>query len=249
MVSAVAVPSEENRSGTTTKSVEAGVTHESVSRVPPTTPMERLSFWGLAVLPRGARGSSVTVVGLVRSVSDMGKRFRSTRAADVSDTRTGSAIASEGLSRWGVVRPLPARHCTVRNPERQRPFSCGFRTGRLIQLRSLPRRFAAASAFHQASRINDLAFPGEQAMSTGTPDTSPTYGNRSPRSEVRLNSSALRTLPRCPGHTQRCPGRAVRRPGHLVLPGPQWLRGKPRSTPAGASDGSGQRVVTTLPRV
>ena len=32
-----------NRSGTTTKSVEAGVTQESVSRVPPTTPMERLS--------------------------------------------------------------------------------------------------------------------------------------------------------------------------------------------------------------
>src|SRR5690606_16629784 len=29
----------------------------------------------------------------------------------------------------------------------------------------------------------------------------------------------------------------------------QWLRGKPRSTPAGASAGSGQRVVTTLPRV
>jgi hypothetical protein len=30
---------------------------------------------------------------------------------------------------------------------------------------------------------------------------------------------------------------------------PQWLRGKPRSTPAGVSAGSGQRVVTTLPRV
>lgn len=29
----------------------------------------------------------------------------------------------------------------------------------------------------------------------------------------------------------------------------QWLRGKPRSTPTGASEGSGQRVVTTLPRV
>ncbi|MER7686742.1 hypothetical protein [Streptomyces sp. NPDC097610] len=31
--------------------------------------------------------------------------------------------------------------------------------------------------------------------------------------------------------------------------GAQWLRGKPRSTPVGASAGSGQRVVTTLPRV
>ncbi|GAA1562842.1 hypothetical protein GCM10009731_16550 [Streptomyces globosus] len=29
----------------------------------------------------------------------------------------------------------------------------------------------------------------------------------------------------------------------------QWLRGKPRSTPVWPSDGSGQRVVTTLPRV
>lgn len=44
MVSAVAVPRVPNRSGTTTKRVEAGVTQESVSRVPPTTPMERLSF-------------------------------------------------------------------------------------------------------------------------------------------------------------------------------------------------------------
>lgn len=44
MVSAVAVPRDEKRSGTTTKSVEAGVTQESVSRVPPTMPMERLSF-------------------------------------------------------------------------------------------------------------------------------------------------------------------------------------------------------------
>ncbi len=40
----------------------------------------------------------------------------------------------------------------------------------------------------------------------------------------------------------RGPARAARR-------GPQWLRGKPRSTPAGASAGSGQRVVVTLPRV
>ncbi|GAA2681593.1 hypothetical protein GCM10010310_29930 [Streptomyces violaceolatus] len=42
MVRAVAVPSEPKRSGTTTNSVEAGVTHESVRSVPPTTPMERL---------------------------------------------------------------------------------------------------------------------------------------------------------------------------------------------------------------
>ncbi len=46
IVRAVHVPRLENRSGTTTNRVEAGVTHESVSSVPPTTPMERLSFWG-----------------------------------------------------------------------------------------------------------------------------------------------------------------------------------------------------------
>lgn len=46
MVRAVAVPREPNRSGTTTNSVEAGVTQERVRRVPPTTPMERLSFPG-----------------------------------------------------------------------------------------------------------------------------------------------------------------------------------------------------------
>lgn len=44
IVRAVAVPSEPKRSGTTTKSVEAGVTQDSVRRVPPTTPMERLSL-------------------------------------------------------------------------------------------------------------------------------------------------------------------------------------------------------------
>ncbi|GAA0614271.1 CTP synthase C-terminal region-related (seleno)protein [Streptomyces crystallinus] len=40
---------------------------------------------------------------------------------------------------------------------------------------------------------------------------------------------------------------AVRHAGQA--PSAQWLRGKPRSTPEGASEGSGQRVVTTLPRV
>lgn len=46
MASAVALPMLENSSGTITKSVEAGVTQDSVSRVPPTTPIERLSVWG-----------------------------------------------------------------------------------------------------------------------------------------------------------------------------------------------------------
>ncbi|CAM5638790.1 hypothetical protein STENM36S_01586 [Streptomyces tendae] len=77
MVSAVAVPSEPKRSGTTTNSVEAGVTHERVSRVPPTTPMERLS-----VLGSGGAGVSggAAAVSTGRSVSVM-ERFRSTRAA------------------------------------------------------------------------------------------------------------------------------------------------------------------------
>ncbi|MGX1120497.1 hypothetical protein RKD37_005860 [Streptomyces ambofaciens] len=77
MVSAVAVPSEPKRSGTTTNSVEAGVTHDSVRSVPPTTPMERLS-----VLDSGGAGTSggAAAVSAGRSVSVM-ERFRSTRAA------------------------------------------------------------------------------------------------------------------------------------------------------------------------
>ena len=63
IVRAVAVPRVPNRSGTTTKRVEAGVTHERVSSVPPTTPMERLSFWG----PWGAS----TTASTGRSVSVM----------------------------------------------------------------------------------------------------------------------------------------------------------------------------------
>ena len=53
--------------------LEAGVTHERVRSVPPTTPMERLSFWGLS----GAAGATAVSAG--RSVSVM-RRFRSTRA-------------------------------------------------------------------------------------------------------------------------------------------------------------------------
>jgi len=38
-----------------TKREEAGVTHDSVSSVPPTTPMERLSFFGA---PEGLSGAA-----------------------------------------------------------------------------------------------------------------------------------------------------------------------------------------------
>ncbi len=55
MVSAVAVPRDETVAEPT-KTVEAGVTHESVSRVPPTMPMERLSFWGLPEAVGAASG-------------------------------------------------------------------------------------------------------------------------------------------------------------------------------------------------
>ena len=83
IVRAVAVPSEPNRSGTTTKSVEAGVTQESVRRVPPTTPMERLRCVGPVSVASGA------AVSRGRSVSVM-RRFRSTRA-DASGGWRGAA--------------------------------------------------------------------------------------------------------------------------------------------------------------
>ncbi|GAA3193292.1 hypothetical protein GCM10017688_59340 [Streptomyces ramulosus] len=44
MVSAVPVPSVAKESGTITKSEDAGVRQERVSRVPPTTPIDRLSL-------------------------------------------------------------------------------------------------------------------------------------------------------------------------------------------------------------
>ena len=77
MVSAVAVPRSPNRSGTTTKSVEAGVTQDRVSRVPPTTPMERLRARGPS-WPLGsvAAGAAPEVTGWL-SMSVM-ERFRST---------------------------------------------------------------------------------------------------------------------------------------------------------------------------
>lgn len=54
MVSAVPVPRLANESGTITKSEEAGVRQESVSRVPPTTPIDRVSWGALAVSPSAA---------------------------------------------------------------------------------------------------------------------------------------------------------------------------------------------------
>lgn len=69
MVRAVQVPRLENRSGTTTKRVEAGVTQESVSRVPPTTPMERLSFCGTGPVA-GARACGALIVSVIVRGSD-----------------------------------------------------------------------------------------------------------------------------------------------------------------------------------
>ncbi len=67
MAMAVAVPRELNSSGTITKSEDAGVTHDSVSSVPPTTPIERESFFGPPAELSGAAdavadGSSVSVI-------------------------------------------------------------------------------------------------------------------------------------------------------------------------------------------
>ncbi|BDM70423.1 hypothetical protein HEK616_39100 [Streptomyces nigrescens] len=53
MVTAVPVPRLAKESGTITKSDEAGVRQESVSRVPPTTPMDRVSL-GAAAVPSAA---------------------------------------------------------------------------------------------------------------------------------------------------------------------------------------------------
>lgn len=52
-----------------------------------------------------------------------------------------------------------------------------------------------------------------------------------------------------PGRNGARPRVRVRRASGRTTGRRQWLRGKPRSMPTGASDGSGQRVVTTLPRV
>ncbi len=52
-----------------------------------------------------------------------------------------------------------------------------------------------------------------------------------------------------PGCTRVWPCTAAAVHGRHVPERAQWLRGKPRSTPEGASAGSGQRVVTTFPRV
>ncbi|GAA3114767.1 hypothetical protein GCM10020254_71640 [Streptomyces goshikiensis] len=71
--------------------MEAGVTHESVSSVPPTTPMERLSFCGVGPVA-GARACGALIV------SDIGTRFRS---ADAVNER-GSGIASEAVVSKGV---------------------------------------------------------------------------------------------------------------------------------------------------
>ncbi|GFE20204.1 hypothetical protein Sliba_06570 [Streptomyces nigrescens] len=46
MVSAVPVPRPAKESGTITKSEDAGVRQDSVSSVPPTTPIDRVS-WGV----------------------------------------------------------------------------------------------------------------------------------------------------------------------------------------------------------
>ncbi len=73
IVRAVAVPSEPNRSGTTTKSVDAGVTQDSVRRVPPTMPMERFSccgfllwLWGLSDVASETAAPAVERVSVTR---------------------------------------------------------------------------------------------------------------------------------------------------------------------------------------
>src|SRR4051812_37591145 len=99
IVSAVAVPREPNRSGTTTKSVEAGVTHDSVRRVPPTTPMERLSFWGLSAASAAASSTG-------RSVSVMRLPIDS-----CGGDSGGSVIASGGWRRTSFLS-LPTLHGT-----------------------------------------------------------------------------------------------------------------------------------------
>ncbi len=84
MVSAVYVPRSEKRSGTTTKRVEAGVTQESVSRVPPTTPMERLSFCGVGPVA-GASAWGALSVSVIESGSDQQVRGLSAGAVSPPD--------------------------------------------------------------------------------------------------------------------------------------------------------------------
>ncbi|CAM5684454.1 hypothetical protein STENM223S_04847 [Streptomyces tendae] len=59
----------------------------------------------------------------------------------------------------------------------------------------------------------------------------------------------LRQISTKTGRTRLRPASVNAEAGRRGSGGRQWLRGKPRSTPEGASAGSGQRVVTTFPRV
>lgn len=80
IVRAVAVPSVPKRSGTTTKRVDAGVTQDRVRRVPPTTPMERLSLaWPCS-------SASGTAVSAGRRVSVM--------VLHGTPTKTGTSIGA-----------------------------------------------------------------------------------------------------------------------------------------------------------
>ncbi|GAA2670434.1 hypothetical protein GCM10009864_45620 [Streptomyces lunalinharesii] len=112
MVSAVPVPSVANESGTITKSEDAGVRQDRVSRVPPTTPIDRVSLGLSAGVVLRTSGAAVAVTTGVVGISVI-------RVPSVLEGRKGrhcrrecrKAVAPEALrGRFGDRNTTSVRH-------------------------------------------------------------------------------------------------------------------------------------------